>query len=481
MQTPAPSSVAAAKRPATDNATPQKAARLDNELLLFDITSPDESPAAFQSVALAGDALKKVPYLDVLMNTPVGTAQLGRRQIKLPPGCTVEACCALIQWAVVEVTDHLRAEIEAETVDMAVALMQTADFLMLTDLLPKLSVICQRVARTPEDISRLRQHVPTSPAVESIVKSFDGNALFKAMSTEQVSTMVRALGSSGMISATQAKVLVRWLQIEGRSPDQAASALFGLCRDVIWIQISQEPLKLKSGAASLLSQLSTIASCRPPLFNTILEVLFKSARASSSYKYSEDSYQGLGCFVHSCIEPCLTGSRSMIERKKILQLLLQKHLLVSASTAIVELLSPLLDGHQLCFQEVKMVLPMILPFNIMSDASYKGAVGQALLERARRLLDDAHRFTDQELQELLPIATSALRGAGLHDEIPKFVVKLLTGAAPSVQSSGSRSSGSQCGRVPGCSISRNRSFHSCAERCKRSSLPSSCPASKIRA
>ena len=65
-----------------------------SSLHVFDVVGMGSDKC--QTVALLSKALKHVPYLEVMTTTSVGTQQRSRRrELRLPAGCTVEACVAL--------------------------------------------------------------------------------------------------------------------------------------------------------------------------------------------------------------------------------------------------------------------------------------------------------------------------------------------------------------------------------------------------
>ena len=84
----------------------------------------------------------RIPYLQRLLSTNVGTATAGRRVVELPSGCTSTACRSLVLKASVDCDEHVRASLVSSSLDETLVLMQTADFLCLTELVAELTVWC---------------------------------------------------------------------------------------------------------------------------------------------------------------------------------------------------------------------------------------------------------------------------------------------------------------------------------------------------
>lgn len=266
-----------------------------SSLHVFDVVGMGSDKC--QTVALLSKALKHVPYLEVMTTTSVGTQQRSRRrELRLPAGCTVEACVALLHWAAAKATGLLTVELsDTGGLESTLALLQTADFLMQDALMPHLRVLCERRVRTADDCERLRHAAGEGgDAVQQRLR-LDGSRLLHAMSPMQIKSMLSAMASDKSLDGAQTEVLVRWLQIATRTADEVDSTLQVLQPKHVWQRCQSQPLLappvspgheatvdggggapsaaaqaapllvLKPGAEALFRELSSLSRARPAL------------------------------------------------------------------------------------------------------------------------------------------------------------------------------------------------------------------------
>jgi len=195
---------------------------MDAFLVLTVISEEDEQCCLLvpQTVACT------IPYLQTRMNTEVGKKRKHEAEIliTLPAHCTVSALKAILacmscndgkmykqsfHWAVESVSD-------------AVALIRTADFLLLSDLIPEVLRQCDSFFRKLEDIGLLTDL--SHPDVKALVHRVQRplGKLIAFMSAEMVIDMCRNnLGKETLAGAT-AKTASQWLRASDRTADVVA-------------------------------------------------------------------------------------------------------------------------------------------------------------------------------------------------------------------------------------------------------------------
>ena len=255
----------------------------------------DES-GAMRAVTIALAAVPRVPYLETMMTTGVGTQQDdGARQISLPYGCTVSAAAALLL-RVALVTDSAGApyitDASCGTMDAAIELLRTADFLMMSDAIPAIVHQCHRNLGRPEDLAKLVSIESASVEVQQMRQALNGSALVNAMSHGQVGAMVKGMRESASISAGQAAALVGWLSVGVRTTLDTTNTLLttidlrrGVFSSLLWKTNGRNSagkvvLVLKDGAEALLQKLGRIAASRPNLCLSMEAHVSPTARAA---------------------------------------------------------------------------------------------------------------------------------------------------------------------------------------------------------
>ena len=241
----------------------------------------DES-GAMRAVTIARAVVPRVPYLETMMTTGVGTQQDdGARKISLPQGCTVSAAAALLLRVDGAGAPYI-TDASCGTMDAAIELLRTADFLMMSDAIPAIVHQCHRNLGRPEDLAKLVSIESASVEVQQMRQALNGSALITAMSPAQIHAMVNGMRESASISAGQATALVGWLSVGVRTTYHTFPILNTIMTNVsrdgvssfLWtrsIQLSQASntsrplLVLKDGAVPLVQKLGRLAASRPGL------------------------------------------------------------------------------------------------------------------------------------------------------------------------------------------------------------------------
>ena len=466
------------KRALSDDSTVlSKVARVDGELQAFDFV---DSAGSVESMALDAAALACVPYLETLVNTNVGTARGDRHQrVDLPAGCTSTACRSLVLHASAVCDPHVSSLCVSDSLEKTLTLMQTADFLCLTALVHELTLLCRFQARTPEDEQKLRALVDRHPVADPIVRSLDGNTLVKAMSTDQVKVMVRSM-QPGCINASQAKVFLRWLDVSGRTIEDAAEVLRPNSLVFVWVPTAPHPtgiggpptrddpatIQLFPESMELLRELAKIAAGWPQFralfFNRLAEAsedptadefsfaIFIPHRlwggeygpfANANVKdFSVDFEVGLPRFLKIIFEPlcAVASSLSLEDLKVILPWLLRSHVCCESrcGSQVADLLTLLLDRRASLFDEVVALIPLLLPSSISTNA----ALRNGMVARVESMLERCS-FTVVQLPKIISAIRDAFQLVQLskaEDEhtrtsLTRTFVKLILAADPAAQ------------------------------------------------
>ena len=184
----------------------------------------DES-GAMRAVTIARAVVPRVPYLETMMTTGVGTQQDdGARKISLPQGCTVSAAAALLLRVDGAGAPYI-TDASCGTMDAAIELLRTADFLMMSDAIPAIVHQCHRNLGRPEDLAKLVSIESASVEVQQMRQALNGSALITAMSPAQIHAMVNGMRESASISAGQATALVGWLSVGVRTKNDVCPML----------------------------------------------------------------------------------------------------------------------------------------------------------------------------------------------------------------------------------------------------------------
>ena len=241
----------------------------------------DES-GAMRAVTIARAVAPRVPYLETMMTTGVGTQQDdGARQISLPQGCTVSAAAALLLRVDGAGAPYI-TDASCGTMDAAIELLRTADFLMMSESIPAIVHQCHRKLGRPEDLAKLMSIESASVEVQQMRQALNGSALINAMSSDQVGAMVDGMRESASISAGQAAALVGWLSVGVRTTYDTFPILNTIMTNVsrdgissfLWTRSIKLPqasntgrplLVLKDGAVPLVQKLGRLAASRPDL------------------------------------------------------------------------------------------------------------------------------------------------------------------------------------------------------------------------
>eukprot|EP00928_Gymnodinium_smaydae_P082213 TRINITY_DN65603_c0_g1_i1.p1 TRINITY_DN65603_c0_g1~~TRINITY_DN65603_c0_g1_i1.p1 ORF type:complete len:230 (+),score=15.05 TRINITY_DN65603_c0_g1_i1:269-958(+) len=184
--------------------------------------------------------------------------------IHLPKDCTVKAFSALVKRADVE-DDYLQAQWTADALG-AIALVCTADFLLLKDFLPELVKHCRRVVSTPSDVKAFQMLIVVHPDVMAFVQDLRSGRLAVEMTVDQAIHVLRDMATEyvSVSFRTQAAALSLWLRNPDRSDEDVCQTLESVPWYLLW-NTCQLPFVLKAGALELAQSLVVVTCARRAL------------------------------------------------------------------------------------------------------------------------------------------------------------------------------------------------------------------------
>ena len=424
-----------------DDGTMPKVARVTDsvELCAFDFV---DERSTVCSIALSMDKIRSVPYLETLVNTAVGTAEDGLRTVHLPPGCTSAACDALVHRACT--VQYTKTAIVPPDLEAAIALLQTADFLCLSELRTELTLLCKRLL-TPENVATLR--AATCPATEAIVAALDGNALINAMTSKEIDLIASSMRQDSSVSPAQVKVLLCWLRASARTEAEAKSILHKLQHSLPTLLWTREDPQLEFTLSPewehVVADLAALAVSQSSLMQPIFQCLAARAKSKTNLPItwlSDDkaapriisrNKSGLPHFIRVWFEPVLTvaGQLHITELTIVLQCLVSQDFMnsVRCSAIVFEMLSTLLDTRQYSFEDAVVILPCILAVHVAEFPH----VHEPLIARVKHLIDACTLAEEHWPHVLTLLSSKFLRTAKLQkQDLAKLVVDLLMDAEP---------------------------------------------------
>ena len=218
----------------------------------------------------------------------------------------------------------------------------------------------------------------------------------------------------GSMNAAQVKVLVRWLQVSGRTMDEVRKVLNVPVRYSypalfkVWVAREKQLVLFPEGVV-LLSGLAGLAATWPDFRPYFLDISQKSSEYRSSKSISSDSALGLPRFVTICMEPlcAISSTLSLADLNSILPWLLSARVCSEQSCGgiVAELLSRLLDGRACTYEEVVALIPLLLVPPISTNA----ALGRSVLGRIEGMLDHCS-FSAEQLPQIMDALVPVLDG-----------------------------------------------------------------------
>ena len=131
--------------------------------------SVTDMSGARETVMLLPSVADKIPHLQTFLTTSVGerAASGAVHEFTLPDRCSSAAFVSLCRR--VDADQHyLMPEWRVDNASEAIELLCTADFLLLSDLLPELAVLCKTQLRTREDTEALGSLSMPHSAVQAV-------------------------------------------------------------------------------------------------------------------------------------------------------------------------------------------------------------------------------------------------------------------------------------------------------------------------
>lgn len=226
------------------------------------------------NLATSTESACKVPYLQTMLNTQVGNASAMTHEIALPTGCSVNAFASLLKRVDADGTD-LRLSWVANAA-ASVALICTADFLLLKDLMPELARHCRQVTKSPSDVKLLLTLRITHSDVMSLVRDLRQGQLGGTITTQQVQYILKdmSLDYESVSFCIQAMALVQWLRHPDRTTDDLQRFVSAFEAQTLW-DLGVAPFTLKKGALDFVSSMTCVAKERSSFFAPLIECIFK--------------------------------------------------------------------------------------------------------------------------------------------------------------------------------------------------------------
>lgn len=239
------------------------------------LTIKDESGET-RSHDSSSEAACKIPYLQTMLSTQLGTEGVGANScaVLLPKGCTSQAFVSLLK-RVDASGDDLRTHWVA-TAEASVALICTADFLMLTDLIPELVRHCRYVLKSPADVKLFLVLRIMHPDVSTLAKDLRNGPLAGAITVHQAQSILRDMSSdfASVSFSAQAAALSKWLSHPDRTIEDVNGFTSAFPKHALW-NLNENRRPLKNGALDFVSALSRVAKERPPFFKSLIQCIFK--------------------------------------------------------------------------------------------------------------------------------------------------------------------------------------------------------------
>ena len=157
------------------------------------IVVSDQTEAEIETVVITPDVAREFPYLATLMATPIGSrSETDDIALSLPAGCTVRSATALLTFVEAN-RGSLKpnalgweAKWAQPSIDEAVALVMTADFLQIEELIPSLVKLCKAGIKSKADADVFTDMQVMHTAVQALTAELCGDLLTRAMSFDDI-------------------------------------------------------------------------------------------------------------------------------------------------------------------------------------------------------------------------------------------------------------------------------------------------------
>eukprot|EP00966_Prymnesium_polylepis_P334745 7390120-Prymnesium_polylepis.1 len=252
-----------------------------------------------ERLALNKDTVASIPYLETMLNTAVGDRDSnGVHELSLPDGCSANLFASLTTYQEALLSSGLNAwkpAWDVASIQNAVELVRTADFLRLESLFPTLVGLCRATIKCKEDaqVFTSMAELTPHPEIQRLLDELRGNAVSNEMTFEDVKATISGYG----LLECQADTVAAFMKHEHRT-DTEWNEFLDLLRaptdrvnghkSLLWSLASSESVTswgthvkkytffVRDGSAYLVTQLARIASEREHLFMPIYTGIFCS-------------------------------------------------------------------------------------------------------------------------------------------------------------------------------------------------------------
>ena len=256
------------------------------------IVVSNQTEAEIETVVITPDVAREFPYLATLMATPIGSrSETDDIALSLPAGCTVRSATALLTFVEAN-RGSLKpnalgweAKWAQPSIDEAVALVMTADFLQIEELIPSLVKLCKAGIKSKADADVFTDMQVMHTAVQALTAELCGDLLTRAMSFDDIKLTFTAGIKDGGLEC-QIDVVLAWMKLgerteadwvqlcnllQGKEPGGQAAA-----PSVIWKLDASQEYQLRPNVQYMVCQLAQVACSSPQYFETIVTGLMQS-------------------------------------------------------------------------------------------------------------------------------------------------------------------------------------------------------------
>jgi hypothetical protein len=243
----------------------------------------DQTESDVETVLITPCVAREFPYLATLLATPIGSrSEIDDIELSLPAGCTARATTALLTFAEAKHALGWQAKWEQPSIDEAVALVMTADFLQIVELIPSLVKLCRAGIKSQADADVFTEIPVVHTAVQALTKELCGDLLTREMSFSDVKSTFTAGIKDGL--ECQIDVVIAWMKLGERTEAdwvelcnllQGREATYDV--SVIWKYTDPDYTQffLRPNALYMAAQLAQVACSKPQYFEVIVSGLLQ--------------------------------------------------------------------------------------------------------------------------------------------------------------------------------------------------------------